>query len=232
MRLTVGDRLTFCCSQRATPYPLLHNTRQASSEMNCLGFLVPLLLRGDLAPATLQGDTRVPNFQKAPSLSQPSGKKRKGAHRQTSGPGHLPVGGGGLPREGAEAKNFGMSLQAQGKKSFTEIPRENRWDISKICGAEKVCSGNTKGPPIKGSADDLSRRQEFGKCTSCRTPCCSSVLLPNLDPFSEGILPTPPIAEPKALNLEKDDLAELWNAGSFRKCPLVNEDVASNRAHA
>ena len=27
------------------------------------------------------------------------------------------------------------------------------------------------------------------------------------------------IAEPKALNLEKDYLAEPWNAGSFRKCP-------------
>ena len=27
------------------------------------------------------------------------------------------------------------------------------------------------------------------------------------------------IAEPKALNLEKDNLAEPWNAGSFRVCP-------------
>ena len=27
------------------------------------------------------------------------------------------------------------------------------------------------------------------------------------------------IAEPKALNSEKDYLAEPWNAGSFRKCP-------------
>ena len=30
------------------------------------------------------------------------------------------------------------------------------------------------------------------------------------------------IAEPKALNLEKDNLAEPWNAGSFRACPLKN----------
>ena len=28
------------------------------------------------------------------------------------------------------------------------------------------------------------------------------------------------IAEPKALNLKKDYLAEPWNAGSFRSCPL------------
>ena len=28
------------------------------------------------------------------------------------------------------------------------------------------------------------------------------------------------IAEPKALNLEKDNLAETWNAGSFRVCPF------------
>ena len=28
------------------------------------------------------------------------------------------------------------------------------------------------------------------------------------------------IAEPKALNLEKDYLAEPWNVGSFRVCPL------------
>ena len=27
------------------------------------------------------------------------------------------------------------------------------------------------------------------------------------------------LAEPKALNLEEDYLAEPWNAGSFRKCP-------------
>ena len=29
------------------------------------------------------------------------------------------------------------------------------------------------------------------------------------------------IAEPKALNLEKDNLTEPWNAGSFRVCPKV-----------
>ena len=29
------------------------------------------------------------------------------------------------------------------------------------------------------------------------------------------------IAEPKALNSEKDHLAEPWNAGSFRKCPFI-----------
>ena len=40
--------------------------------------------------------------------------------------------------------------------------------------------------------DDLSKRQEFGERTSCRTPCCSRALLPNLDPFSEGILPNSP----------------------------------------
>ena len=28
------------------------------------------------------------------------------------------------------------------------------------------------------------------------------------------------IAKPKALNLEKDHLAEPWNGGSFRICPL------------
>ena len=28
------------------------------------------------------------------------------------------------------------------------------------------------------------------------------------------------IAEPNALNLEKDNLAEPWNVGSFRVCPL------------
>ena len=39
--------------------------------------------------------------------------------------------------------------------------------------------------------DDLSTRQEFGERTSCRTPRCSHVLLPNLDPFSDGILPNP-----------------------------------------
>ena len=31
---------------------------------------------------------------------------------------------------------------------------------------------------------------------------------------------TPHLAEPKALNLEKDYLAEPWNAGSFRVCPI------------
>ena len=29
------------------------------------------------------------------------------------------------------------------------------------------------------------------------------------------------IAEPKALNSEKDHLAEPWNAGSFQKCPYM-----------
>ena len=30
---------------------------------------------------------------------------------------------------------------------------------------------------------------------------------------------TPKVAEPKTLTLEKDNLAEPWNEGSFRKCP-------------
>ena len=37
--------------------------------------------------------------------------------------------------------------------------------------------------------NDLSKRQEFGERTSCRTPWCSYVLLPNLDLFSKGIFP-------------------------------------------
>ena len=35
------------------------------------------------------------------------------------------------------------------------------------------------------------------------------------------------IAEPRALNLEKDYLAEPWNAGSFRKCPI--KELNGNR---
>ena len=37
----------------------------------------------------------------------------------------------------------------------------------------------------------------LGERASCRAPCCSHVLLPNLDPFSEGMVPNPP----NALNL-------------------------------
>ena len=33
------------------------------------------------------------------------------------------------------------------------------------------------------------------------------------------------IAEPKALSLEKDHLAEPWNGGSFRICPLIRKGV-------
>ena len=36
------------------------------------------------------------------------------------------------------------------------------------------------------------------------------------------------IAEPKALNLEKDNLAEPWNAGSFRVCPLMRTPLSEN----
>ena len=69
-----------------------------------------------------------------------------------------------------------------------------------------------KGPPYEVQQDDLSTRQEFGECTSCRTPCCSHVLLLNLDPFTMVSCRTLQIAEPKARNLEKDYLAEPWNA--------------------
>ena len=34
------------------------------------------------------------------------------------------------------------------------------------------------------------------------------------------------IAEPKALNSEKDYLAEPWNAGSFAKCPSMQFEIA------
>ena len=59
---------------------------------------------------------------------------------------------------------------------------------------------------------------KVGERTSCQTPCCSHVLLPNLDPVSEGMLPTLQISEPRALNFEEDYLAEPWKAGSSRIC--------------
>ena len=36
------------------------------------------------------------------------------------------------------------------------------------------------------------------------------------------------LAEPKALNAEKDYLAEPWNAGSFRKCPYTTRENTTN----
>ena len=69
-------------------------------------------------------------------------------------------------------------------------------------------------PPEEVQQDDLSKRQEFGERTSCRNPCCSYVLLPNLHPFSEGILPNPPNCRTKTLNSEKNYLAQTWNEGS------------------
>ena len=36
-----------------------------------------------------------------------------------------------------------------------------------------------------------------------------------------SLVANPPIAEPKALKLEKDHLAEPWNVGSFRKYPVL-----------
>ena len=37
------------------------------------------------------------------------------------------------------------------------------------------------------------------------------------------------VAEPKVQNLKKDHLAELWNVGSFRTCPIMSPILKSGR---
>ena len=69
-----------------------------------------------------------------------SGQKR--AQTRTFGSGYLPVGWGGLPREGLGAKKFGMSLEAHGKLCFGGISRDFGWDIlgvHKKFESKKVC---------------------------------------------------------------------------------------------
>ena len=75
-------------------------------------------------------------------------------------------------------------------------------------------------PPSEVQQDDLSKRQEFGSALlaephgavmfSCRTLTFSAKVSCR----------TSEIAEPEALNLEKYNLAEPWNAGCFRVCPF------------
>ena len=90
-------------------------------------------------------------------------------------------------------------------------------------------SGNTKGPP----------RKRFSKMISLNAKNLESVLL--AEPQLAVMFPcrtltrsakvscrTLRLAEPKALNSEKDYLAEPWNAGSFRKCPTMS---SRNVAH-
>ena len=87
-----------------------------------------------------------------------------------------------------------------------------------ICGLIST-QERQKDPRQEVQQYDLSTRQEFGECPSCRTHVAVMFSCRTLTRSAKVSCRTLPIAEPKVLNSEKDYLAEPWNAVSFRKCP-------------
>ena len=79
-------------------------------------------------------------------------------------------------------------------------------------------SGNAKDPRKRFSRMISLHAKNLESAPLAEPHFCSHVLLPNLHPMVS--CRTLRIAEPTALNSDKDYLAEPSNAGSFRKCPL------------
>ena len=72
--------------------------------------------------------------------------------------------------------------------------------------------------------------KRFSKMISLHTKNLESALLAEPHVAVMFSCRTLQIAEPKALNLEKDYLAEPWNAGSFRICSYCKRTIALETA--
>ena len=85
-----------------------------------------------------------------------------------------------------------------------------------------LSTGNAKGPPIKRFSKMISLNAENLESALLAEPHVAVMFsCRTLTRSVKVSCRTLQIAEPKALNLEKDYLVEPWNAGSVRICPLA-----------